>query len=464
MNKTLLLIIIDFLFLNLIALTRWEKAEPVRPERPPVPQVSANAPVSSENDLIETMRQSLADEQANRDQLARKLSSADSTVVAREQSIAELQTERKNLAANLSTTQAGATELSHEVSAAREEATLTKDQLAQLQRALDEKIAEAERQKKSLDALEKDQAMARKEIENLTVAVVVGEAEKEHLQEQANQLKTQVQTEHAERLKVQATTAQLAQGVGQLAQSSGELTHEIRANRPISINVLFSDFLTNRVQTDFSSTRKGIFGAVDKAKQASTVFTTDGKRVYAVLHVADTTFSFGPDAYDWVKIGVTFDRPSLPATRATDLEFLTADPRIIVVPVDPAQVAALGVKVYPIAADPFKFPEAVLISSRGDGYGEVGFKLDAEKPGYVRVDNRFFKRLFGDFSPSRGDLVFNHVGELLGIMVNSDYCALLKDFTPLNTLRLGDDTAAEQTGRLLDGLGARVQGMPADLQ
>ena len=43
MNKTLLLIIIDFLFLNLIALTRWERAEPVRLQAPPVPAVAANA-------------------------------------------------------------------------------------------------------------------------------------------------------------------------------------------------------------------------------------------------------------------------------------------------------------------------------------------------------------------------------------------------------------------------------------
>jgi len=464
MNKTLLLIIIDFLFLNLIALTRWEKAVPVRPERPPVPQVAGNAPTSQEDELIETMRQSLTDEQANRDELAKKLSSADSTVAAHEQSIAELQAERRKLAASLTATQANATQLSQQVAAARDETTMTRDQLAQLQRALEEKAAEAERQKKSLDALEVEQATARKEIESLTVAVVVGEAEKEHLQEQATQLKADVQTEHAERLKVQATTAQLALGVGQLAENSGELTHEIRDNRPISVNVLFNDFLANRVQTTFTSTRKGIFGAVDKSQQTSTVFTTDGKKVYALLHVADTTFSFGPDAFDWVRIGVSFDRPSVPPTQGSALEFLALDPRIVVVPVDPAQVAALGAKVYPLAADPFKFPDAVLISSRGDGYGEVGFKLAADTPGFVRVDNRFFKRLFGDFSPSRGDLVFNHVGELLGIMVNSDYCALLKDFTPLDTLRTGDDTAAEQTGQLLDSLGARVLGLPQDLQ
>ena len=155
-----------------------------------------------------------------------------------------------------------------------------------------------------------------------------------------------------------------------------------------------------------------------------------------------------------------------PAYRGTAgaVHFLAHDPRIVVLPIDPAQAAALGAKVYALAADPFKFPEAVLISGGGKGYGEVGFKLDASQPGFVRVDNRLFKRLFGDFAPSRGDLVLSKSGELLGIMVNSDYCALLKDFTPWKSLRPGDDIAAQRTGALLDGLAARVRALPAKLQ
>ena len=82
----------------------------------------------------------------------------------------------------------------------------------------------------------------------------------------------------------------------------------------------------------------------------------------------------------------------------------------------------------------------------------------------MRVDNRIFKRIFGDFAPSRGDLVFSKTGDLLGIMVNSDYCALLKDFTPTQRIRTGADTLAQQTGQLLDGLGARMRGLPLKLQ
>jgi len=463
MNRTLLLIIVDFLFLNLIALTRWEKVEPARPQHPPVPAMAANA-ATQDQDLLETMRQSLVDEQAVQRELQQKLAHTDENLSARQQTLSQLQTEKTQLASALTDTRRTADELTHEASAAKEESNLTRQQLAQLQRELAEKLAETERQRQSIEKLEQDRNKAAKQIEGLTMAVVVGEAEKQHLQQQASQLQGEVQAERADRMKVEENTVRLADDVGQMAQNSGELSKEIRENRPINANVLFNDFQANRVDTTLSAVRKGMFGNdVTRSKETPTVFLTDGKQVYALLHIQDTVFSYLTPNFDWEKIAVTFHRPPSYTSNAHELRFLAADPRVVVVPVDPLQVAALGAKVYPLAKDPFKFPSAVLISG-SKGYGEVGFKLDPAQPGYVRVDNRFFKRLFGDFAPSRGDLVFSHTGELLGIMVNNDYCAVIKDFTPTMDIRTGDDLAAQQLGQRLDGLAQRIQGLPVNLQ
>jgi len=462
MNKTLLLFIVDFLFLNLIALTRWEKAEPVRVTRPPVNELAANA-ATKDQDLVAVMRQSLTDEQVSRLRLQQQLAAQGAALSTREQSLAQLQAEKSGLASNLAETQKSAAELEQKFTASAQDATLTREQLARLQRELEEKNAEAERQRKALAELEQQRAAEHKQLEGLTVAVRVGEQEKEDLRHEANQLQGQVQTERAERLKVEQATNQLAQGVGQLAQNSGDLTKEIRDNRPISANVLFNDFLANRVQTTFALSRKGLFGEVNRTRTTPTVFTTDGRQVYAVLHVEDTVFSFNEVGPAWERMNISFDRPPDYHSKGEELRFLTIDPRVVVVPVDPSQVAALGAKVYPLAADPFKFPEAVLINSRGKGYGDVGFKLDPDHPGYVRVDNRLFKRIFGDFAPSRGDLVLSKSGELLGVMVNRDYCALLGNFAAMATLRSGI-IEAEHPGSLIDSLSGRVQAMPLDLQ
>jgi hypothetical protein len=463
MNRTLLLFIVDFLFLNLIALTRWERSEPSRPHQPPVNEISANT-VSKDQDLVETMRQSLAQEQLSREALEQKLSSADTTLATRERSLGQLQTEGQKLTAQLVDTQQAESNLNLKFQAANEENALTRSQLAQLQRDLEDKKAESERQKQALAALEAQQTAARKQIEGLTVQVAVSEHEKQDLAQKATDLQGQVQAERTERAKVEMQTTQLAQGVGALAENSGALTKEIRDNRPISANVLFNDFLANRVEAHFSATKKGIFGNTNKDTDAKTVFTTDGKQVYALVGVEDTPFALTDIGADWNKIEVGFDRPPDYKSTGSVIEFLEADPRVVVVPVDPQQVAALGAKVYPLAADPFKFPDALLVSGGGKGYGELGIKVDDAHRGYVKVDNRIFKRLFGDFATSRGDLVFSRQGELLGIMVNSDYCVLLGNFTPAATINTGEDTAAEHTGTTLNSLAARVLQMPPELQ
>lgn len=470
MNKTLLLILCDFLLLNLLALTRWEKAEPPRPKQPPVPELAANA-VTKDQDLVEMMRQSLADEKGVRDELAQKLAATDATLASREQSLTQVRAERAKLAeernavaTTLTETQRAANELSQKYSAATQEAAMTKEQLAQLQRELAERQAEADRLKQARATLEKQQVESQKQIQTLTMAVVVGEQEKKTLRETAEALKGQVEAERSERVKVQETATQLAQGVGQLAEKSGELTKEIRENRPINANVLFSDFAANRVTASFAATRRGFLGPSNRTKEASTVLITDGRQIYALLHVADTVFSFGENGIDWESVHVQLSKGGGARNSVAELHFLTQDPRIVVLPIDPSQATSLGAKIYPLAADPFKFPEAVLIDAGGRGYGEVGFKLDPSEPNFVRVDNRLFKRLFGDFSPSRGDLVFSKTGELLGIMVNSDYCAVLKNITPAKTIRTGNDVRSQSTGAIFEDMIARIRSMPIKLQ
>jgi len=463
MNKTLLLILCDFLLLNLLALTRWEKAEPARAKQPPVPQMAANA-ATKDQDLVEAMKLSMADERATREALVQKLSATESSLAQREQNVTQLQADQTRLSEALSATQRSAADLSQKYAAATQDASMTKEELARIQRELDDKRAEAERQRQSLASLTQQQADAKQKIEGLTVAVKVAEQEKLLLRQTADSLKTQVEAERQDRLKAQAATTQLAQGVGQLAEKSGELTKEIRDNRPINANVLFSDFLANRVTAKFTAVRAGVFGPATREKEAATVLVTDGEKIYALLHIDDTPFPLSENSLDWEKVTAEFSRPPAYHSRIPALYFLSLDPRVLVLPVDPAQATALGVKVYPIALEPFKFPEAMLVNGGGKGYGEVSFKLDSSQPGFVRVDNRFFKRLFGDFAPSRGDLVLSKTGELLGIMVNSDYCALVTNFLPYKTLTTGDNVKSQHTADLLNDLAGRVHLLPLKLQ
>ena len=457
MNRTLLLILCDFLLLTLLALTDWEKAAPAEPApKSPVASSPKDAATTSD-DIVSVMKLSLEDERAQRDQLSQQLQSTQTTLSEREQALTQA-------SSALADTRAKADTLARQYTAATADATLTKAQLEQLQRDLERRQAEAERQSKELAALEKAQAEARAKIEDLNVTVRVAEQEKQMLRVAADTLKTQVEAERQERLRVQETTTQLAQGVGQLADSSTALTKEIRDNRPINVNQLFNEFLANRVQTVFTSTRPALFGVRNENKDTRTIFVTDGRDTFALLHINDTPFlALAEPAWDWNTLKAEFRKGGY-TSEADRLIFLSIDPRVAVLPVSAEQQASLAVKAYPIALDPFKFPEAVLISNGGAGYGEVPFKLDPVHPSYVRMDNRLVRRLFGDFSPSRGDLVLSKTGELLGIMVNSEYCALVNNFLPAQEIRTGPDLASRPTSKPLNDLIQRLRRLPLRIQ
>ena len=458
MNRTLLLILCDFLLLTLLALTDWQKAAPAKPVPPPPPADvrTATGAATKDGDLVAVMKLSLADERSQRDEVAQQLQSTQSTLSEREKSLAE--TTR-----SLDATRQKADALNQQYTAAAADASISKDRLAQLQRELAQRLAEAARQTQALATLEKAQSEARAKIEDLSVTVRVVEQEKQLLRTTAESLKTQVEAERQERIKVQEATTQLAQGVGQLADSSVALTKEIRENRPININVLFNEFLANRVQTSLEGTRPFLLSSRTDKRDTNTVFVTDGRDSVALLHVSDTPFSLIDPPWDWASLKAEFRKGGqrIPVDR---LIFLAIDPRVAVLPVTPEQLGKLGVKSYPIALEPFKFTEALIIANGGTGYGEIPFKLDPSNPSYVHMDNRLFRKLFGDFSPSRGDLVLSKTGELLGIMVSSSYCALVNNFLPSQVIRTGENLSARPTGKVLEDLSQRLRKLPQRLQ
>ncbi len=439
MNRTLLLILCDFLLLTLLALTRWETAEPERPAEPtPVQAEDEDSAATATDDIVELMKLSFEEEQAAQAELAAELAARERALRELETARENLQSEREALASNLEQTQRTAAELREQATAAAGEAAASRARVEQLQRDLEERERLAAQQAQQLEKLETAQAAAQEKIENLNVAVKVAEQEKTLLRETAETYRTQAENERQERIRVQETTTQLAEGVGALAEKSAQITQEMRENRPINANVLFSEFLVNRVPAIFNAARINAFGnELTRHAEPRTILVSDGTTTHAVMHIEDTPFNFAEPPSQWARVFVTLAKDGVRAA-APALHFLQHDPRIVAIPVEESQAKALGVKVYRTTTDPFRFPEAVLISNGGEGYGEVPFTLEADLPGYVRMDNRLIRRLSGNYTPRRGDLVLSKTGELLGVMVTADLCAMIENFLPAGTIRTGD--------------------------
>jgi hypothetical protein len=295
------------------------------------------------------------------------------------------------------------------------------------------------------------------EKQRLAGQLQVAEAEKRMATDQASRMQEEVKVERAEKAK-------LAEGVKALASKSDQLAQEIQQNRPLAPNTIFNQFVTNRVQASLSASRAGFLGMEsNKRMETQTVLVTDGTNTVALCHVQDTPLSFGYPGTEWEGLTGTLGRDAA-RIPIRSLSFYQLDPRVVFIPVTQAEARELGGKVYRISSDPYKFQDAVVVGAQEGYYGECTFQLDLTTPLYVKMDRNSLKGLFGKFNPSRGDLVFSRTGELLGVMANSTYCMMIKNFNATATFQFAQDVRSQQTGETLARLYSLIARLPYKLQ
>ncbi|MDB4459066.1 hypothetical protein N9059_00675 [bacterium] len=253
--------------------------------------------------------------------------------------------------------------------------------------------------------------------------------------------------------------------VVQLAMKSEKMVEEIRENRPINLNILFNDFRSNRVDIAVQGVKPTLFRTVTKNTKVSTVVVKSGRNYFGILHIEDTPFELASAnrGDKWRSISSTANRKFTEMT-VPKMSFLKADPRVMLVPMKESEVEKLGVRAYPTTRNPFKFEDAVLISKSGTYYGETPFRVDPAAPQYVKMNTKFLTRLFGDFSPHTGDLVFSKTGELLGVMVNRRYCVVLNDFRTAVDLDFNDDLDGPSTARKFEDMKYLLDRLPSGVR
>jgi hypothetical protein len=94
----------------------------------------------------------------------------------------------------------------------------------------------------------------------------------------------------------------------------------------------------------------------------------------------------------------------------------------------------------------------------------VEFRLDPVHPQYLRMKSPVLGHIFGKFAPTRGDLVISQKGELIGMMVNDGYCAMLKVISAEYGVRLGASLGPQHTSAVGAAVAAQIQALPFKLQ
>lgn len=472
MNRSILIVICDFLLLSLLAFSTVDLDKSADPQADRRLQVSAPTnPPDRSQDLTAVMKVALEEERKNREQLAGELNqtraaldirdqevkSIGQRLQSREQEAMLLKREQSDIQKQFASAQTTLSAIRGQLEKSSTDAAVSKEKLAGLEKDLNRRVEEAAMLKQRLDQLSSSNQVAAAEQQRLNTQLQIAEVERRAAADQLSLLRDTVQAERTEKIK-------LADGFKALATESDKLTREMRENRALAPNTIFSEFLTNRVEARFHGFRAAFLG-IDSTRDRNTgtILVTDGASVFALCHVQDTPFSLQNPGVDWENLNGTL-RHGRTEVSIQNLALGQQDPRVVLIPVSDTDAQSLGTKIYTVARDPFKFQDGVLVGAGQGYYGQCKFEIDETTPNYLKLDRRFLKGLFGEFNPSRGDLLFSRTGELLGIMANNSYCQLIRQFNPGVTFRFGTDVKAQHTSETLAQLSSALAGLPFKLQ
>ena len=513
MNKTLMLVICDFLLLSMLALARFDP-----PKEAATATLDATASsATAEAELIELLEESLQSELSSRQNLTEDLTEtreslqqkaralaereaaleatqtdlAASTAQAEElaRSKAQIEAEQAALAAEKARLEAESTQLAARFDRTRTELEASKSQQVELVSTLGQlkaqssvtqeklnqteeeliarEIALAEREA-ALKAAEADKAALQAERETLNRQLEVAQAERRLLEQNLTQEQTEKQQLQEEKElafaradRLTENVSQLGQGVSTLTQASEDIKKEIEAARPQTMSEIFPRFQNHRASLRFTATERGLFGAesIKTYESKSILIRDESGATYLVTHSANSPFAFGKNANNLLaaSLEVSLANRRFPVSQ---IGFLSADPRILFVPLPQSLVDASGLETFPLALQPERWEEAVLVKNDESNFGRTGFRRLTESERFLKMDRPALGQLFADFASSRGDLAFTKNSQFIGLLTDTEHAVVINDFLASAITRLGKGFDPEQNAATLDRLRDRLQQLP----
>jgi len=471
MNRSLLLIVCDFLLLSLLALAEFERTGQTRTESTqamvqaeeeadladPLLMQLMEAALMAEQDSQEDMEARLEEERRERERLQQTLDSREQSLAqerraleeaqrqaeelarAREEAqvrLSALETEKEQLSTERQQLETAVRELEGTVAQREESQQMTAAEMERLQAQLAENRRQLQEAEK---ARQESELVSREMITRLEAA----NRERDLLNSNLQVARDTIDVERQEREVLRRQTDSLTAGVTRLAEASNDIQEEVRGLRPLTANEIFNRVRNQSLTIEFTGQRRSLFGSGQIESKIETVFTKIDGRTYLWVHLGQTPFateqsrSFIESLNAQLRVGES-------VYRIPQFGILQADRRLLFIPVPEEVLANVEREAFPATKNPFRFDELVVIDPTQNRFGETSFRIEAGTNDFLSVDRRAFSALFGEFSPQRGNLAFTKTGEFLGIVVRSGEAWKAGPVRSAGTLGMGDNFSLDE--------------------
>lgn len=368
----------------------------------------------------------------------------------------------------------------------KEESSVAKERLNQTEEELiAREIALAEREA-ALKAAEKEKQRLTNESVALNRKLEVAQAERRILEQnltQEQQEKQQLQSEkeaafaRADRLGENVSelgegVTQLGEGVNQLGQgvntikaASDKIQKEIEAARPQTMSEIFTRFQKNRATIRFTATEKPLIGSpVQRTYESKSILIKDTEgTTYLVTHTNDTPFAFSKNSnsISAISLNVAVAGRSLTIQQ---VGFLGTDPRLLFIPLPQQVVTGTGLETFPLALQPERWEEAVLVKNDESNFGRTGFRRLTSSDRFLKMERPALGELFADFASSRGDLAFTKNGQFIGALTDKNHAVVINSFLAAAIVNIGSNYNTIDHTNTIDRLKDRVRKLPNEVR
>src|ERR1035441_7495343 len=249
--------------------------------------------LSEREKQLQTFRQELQQKEQQTTQLEQQQKNLKQELQQKDRQTSQLEQQRTSLVQQYAAAQTNVQALNQQLQSSSTEALMSKERLAAMQAELRKQAEQAAAFQQQLGQLAQSNQLVLTEKQRLAGQLQVAEAEKRLVAEQAARMQEEVKVERAEKAK-------LAEGVKALATTSERLAQEIQQNRPLAPNTIFDQFVNNPDEVRFWAIRSGFLG-LESYKRAETqsVLLSDGTDTVALCHVQDTPLSLGHSGRAW---------------------------------------------------------------------------------------------------------------------------------------------------------------------
>ena len=524
MNRPLLIIICDFLLISLLSLAKFEPASTngnqtlsnsLSPQRTNDMVAVLKTALASEQQVRETLSSQLDSAQESLENSEQALVAKDSKIALIEKDLEEvegraqqLQNERVLLQQQYTDTQKSvsflqdqfleasseAKRLQNDLNRSEQSAVAAKTKLQMIESELNLRRSEVLAMQAKMESLEAERQDAEQQRFQLalelkqsqTTEIIVREqfdAAKDEIREARQDVaysREQVSIAQSETslVREEASSAllgkeraderagQLAEGIAELVQRNEAMAEQLQAPRSMTPSAIYARFLDQRLLTRFQASRSGTFGnTITQEKNSYSIVVSNGSDLVALYHTDQTPIQLWSGSSEWEQMAGRVEREQK-AYSCAKICFIDADPRVLSMPVGARQAQVLGLRPFELAEDPLAHDQVILVdpSLDGDAYGAFDIRLSANYSNYLEVSLPALERLSQSLVPSPGHLVFNPVGELVGIMVNDSHCLVIDGITESGDIPFGYQTARSMTDDTFSRQAERLAALPRVLR